>query len=144
VALQQDRVFDPTYAPRRYALVALALVPGAGVFAFVMASHLSGPALSLAGLLLVVPPLAFWTRLVRRVVFGEHLVVFRHLLIDRYLKYTELHRIREDGLETARGFVGATEWTNRKAFYELLADLHAEGRFGKTRVDPGVLPPRGP
>lgn len=140
MALQQDLIFEPTYPPRRHLVVGASLLPGVIALVTVLAAHLTAPVLSIAGLLTILPPLVLGARFVRRVVFGGHLVVFRYLLTDRYLKYEEIYRIREDGAETARGFVRFGEWTNRQAFLGMLAALRDGGKLEKTRVDPGVLP----
>jgi hypothetical protein len=139
VAPLQDRVFEPRYPRLRSVVAGVSLLPGAVLLAVVLAMHVAGPMLSLAGLLVILPPLVLRAQLLRRVVFGEHLVVFRYLLTDRYVKYAELYRIRKDGIDTAHGFVRFAVWTNRKAFLELLTDLRDAGRLQKTRMDPGIL-----
>jgi len=131
-------IFEPEYRPAHYAALFATLVPGVAGMALTAALGLGRGALYASLVLLFALPMLVRAKHIRRVVFDENLIVVRYLLMDRYFKHKEFHKIGTHAVVTPRGHIQFGRWLNRLAFLETLQALHARGVFVDTQFDPDV------
>lgn len=135
----EDQHFDPVYPFGHYVLILVSVLPGVLGLALCVALALSRQAVMVSVVLTLGFPLILRARHVKRVVFGENLIVVRQLFRDRYYNYTEFTHVGPNRVLTTRGEIRIGDWVNRRAFLDALRAMHQRGLLDKTEFDRQVL-----
>lgn len=121
--------FEPAYPPRALIAPLVAALPGLGALA-ASASLGLGIRIAMVSLVATVALPAFaMRRRVRRIVFGEKLIVIRMTMSDRYLNYRQVVRVDRGMLTTERGAFRTDEWRNQEELLSILRRLREAGRL---------------
>jgi hypothetical protein len=128
----EDLHFDPVYPARHYVVLFVGLLPGLVGLAACLTLGLGRQAVLVSIVLTFALPMILRASHVKRVVFGEHLIVIRQLFRDRYLNYTELKRVETHRIVTVRGDLAIGVWLNRESFLDVLRAMRDRGLLDKT------------
>lgn len=131
----EEMHFEPAYGGGHYVAVLGSLVPGAAALVYSLVRGADARGFTVSVLLLVVLPLVAQARHVRRVVFGENLIVVRYPLRDRYYNYHEILRVSRGVVHTTRGTIPIGSWKNGDAFVHTLVELRDRGVLSGAEFD---------
>jgi len=125
----EDTFFEPRYRISRTLLVLASTLPGLACVAACAGLGLGRHPVILALMVALLPPALLRIGHVRRIVFGENLIVVRFVFGDSYCNYQQVQRVDDSYFWTEKRRVYIGGWLNRKAFYEMVRALKGQGRL---------------
>ena len=135
----EDLHFDPVYPARHYLVLFVGVVPGLIGLAVCATLGLGRQAVIVSIVLTLGLPMVLRASHVKRVVFGENLIVVRQLFRDRYFNYTEFTRVEPHRVFTKRGILRIGGWVNRESFLDVLRAMRDRGVLDNTEFARDVL-----
>lgn len=125
----EEQIFTPRYPTNHYLKLALGVLPAIAFLAFIAMTGRMNTLVLLGTLASVAVAYLLCMHHIKHIRFGEHLVVVRTLLRDRYFSYQEFSPHIPGTIVTPRGRIVYGGWKNCPAFTELLSQCEQHGCF---------------